>query len=393
MHLIKIRNKRYIKMVAVASLAALMTIPILTTYAESSVEIRTKRLKIYEEQLEKYKAYGNTEMVELTKERIEQTKQQLAEAQQHEAKELQKKADQAAAQAEKERIANTVYPLTARYVKDFVPAVNDGKPHLYERPDLPGVIFTLEVDSLGTVIDVKPNVEISEGEDFHRDSYLGMKGSPQVFDNINQTVKISYISPFNFYGKIMVAGTDASDLTPDTEKNGNTILRYGWCHWIGKNQEVIYSRSYHKTYKSGWPDYYIGRHVHDITEANCDPNYGWFPNNSSLRKVSLEEIKNNLKVEFSPRESFDMQHNAGYAKLNTENGNAWVHEQDIYSVAREHGTDYTEEERQTLVIKPTPVNPYTNAGSEPIVDEQEWIDANINYDRNPQSLSDEEWWK
>ena len=43
--------------------------------------------------------------------------------------------------------------------------------------------------------------------------------------------------------------------------------------------------------------------------------------------------------------------NTAFNKFNTEHGNSWVHEQDIYSVAREHGTDYTDEERQLLGLK------------------------------------------
>ena len=151
MHLISIKNNELIKRVAVASLAALMTIPSLTinSYATDALSMAQNRLKNYEQQLKNYESYGNTKMVEKTKERIAQTKNEIEKAKQNNEIKAQKAARAQAIQAEKDRIANTVYPLTAKYVKDFVPAVDDYQPHFYERADLPGVIFTLRKDQIG----------------------------------------------------------------------------------------------------------------------------------------------------------------------------------------------------------------------------------------------------
>lgn len=300
------------------------------------------------------------------------------------AKNAQLQVQAQAVQAEKDRIANTVYPLTAKYVKDFVPAVNDYQPHFYERPELPGVIFTLQQDSFGKLVDIKPNIKITEMPDYYRET--NANGNKELlYTDTCQVIKVSYISPFNFAGKVSLG-----DFGLHSDLN-NAALMAGWCHWIGENMEIQYDKTVNMHYKSGWPESYIGKQVNEITEANAIQPYGWYPT-VTFRRKSIEEIKASARVYFSSDEKVDSKGTA-YKHMNEDLGSSWVDTQDIYSVAREHGTDYTDEERQTLVIKPTPVNPYTNAGSEPIVDEQEWIDANINYDRNPQSLSDEEWWK
>lgn len=385
MHLISIKNNKLIKRVAVASLAALLTIPSLTmnSYADA-LSMAEKRLKNYEQQLKNYEAYGNTEMVEKTKERIAQTKNDIEKAKQNNEVKAQKAAQEQALQAEKDRIANTVYPLTARYVKDFVPAVDDYQPHFYERPELPGVIFTLQQDSFGKLVDIKPNIKITEMPDYYRET--DCNGNKELlYTDTCQVIKVSYISPFNFAGKVSLG-----DFGLHSDLN-NAALMAGWCHWIGENMEVQYDKTVNMHYKSGWPESYIGKQVNEITEANAIQPYGWYPT-VTFRRKSIEEIKASARVYFSADEKVDSKGTA-YKHMNEDLGSSWVDTQDIYSVARERGTDYTDEERQTLVIKPTPVNTYTNAGSEPIVDEQEWIDANINYDRNPQSLSDEEWWK
>lgn len=109
-------NKKLVKRVAVASLAALITIPNLTllnndvisvyaidmTNYDSIISMAENRLKNYEEQLKKYESRGNTSMVEKTKERIEQTKQELAKAQAGKAAQAQERVQIAAAEAQKQ---------------------------------------------------------------------------------------------------------------------------------------------------------------------------------------------------------------------------------------------------------------------------------------------------
>ena len=148
MNLIKIKNNKFIKRVVVASLAALITIPSLTVntaYALDSVEIYENTLKRYEEQLKKYESYGNTVMVEKTKERIAQTKQQIEDVKQNKVRQDQREAKRQAEQAEKDRIANMKYPMDLSWTNwnDFVPheSVDDGKEHVYQ--DENGRIFTI----------------------------------------------------------------------------------------------------------------------------------------------------------------------------------------------------------------------------------------------------------
>lgn len=375
MHLISIKNNKLIKRVAVASLAALLTIPSLTmnSYADA-LSMAEKRLKNYEQQLKNYESYGNTTMIEKTKQRIEQTKQEIEAAKQYNTVQAQKQAQRQAEQAEKDRIANTVYPLTARYVKDFVPAVDDYQPHFYERADLPGVIFTLQQDSFGKLLDVKPNLVIVEDNDIERVVPM-FDGSS--YDTIFQVIKVKYISPFNFAGRINLGEFHVDDVL------NKVHLGAGWCHYIGENMECFMIDGYHYT-----PTDECIKKFQELMPEYLPTIYNTAKLYSEKPKLTVEEIKSKGKVYFHTEER--VKKSSG---INKKLGATWVNDQDIFSVAKEHGTDYTDEERQTLVIKPTPVSPYTNAGSEPIVDEQEWIDANINYDRNPQSLSDEEWWK
>lgn len=393
MHLISIKNNELIKRVAVASLAALMTIPSLTinSYATDALSMAQNRLKNYEQQLKNYESYGNTKMVEKTKERIAQTKNEIEKAKQNNEIKAQKAAQAQAIQAEKDRIANTVYPLTAKYVKDFVPAVDDYQPHFYERADLPGVIFTLRKDQFGKIHDENPHFEIVEMPDQHRESVLN-GNTEKKFDNVLQVIKVNYTSPFNFAGKPYAA---INGFNVNSDLNG-CYLMGGWCHHIGKNRDVIMDHIVAEYYKSGWPEYYLGKSVKEITKENADPQYGWFTDDSSFRRLSMDEIiKKGIRYDYilSTDEKTNVTDASMRDYVNNYYGSDFDEYDSIYEVAGRYGTDYTDEERQTLVIKPTPVNQYTNAGSEPIVDEQEWIDANINYDRNPQSLSDEEWWK
>ena len=324
-------NKKLIKRVAVASLAALMTIPSLTinSYADA-LSMAQNRLKNYEQQLKNYEAYGNTEMVEKTKERIAQTKNDIEKAKQNNEIKAQKTAQAQAIQAEKDRIANTIYPLTAKYVKDFVPAVNDYQPHFYERPELPGVIFTLQQDSFGKLVDVKPNIKITEMPDYHRESQPYDR--PELkFEDVCQTIKVSYISPFNFAGRIQIG-----DFGINADQN-NTILRYGWCHHIGENKEVLLDKVVAMYYKSGWPEFYIGKHVHEITEANAIEGYGWYPY-VDYKRLSIDEIKNMAKVYFSTDEKISKMRDT-IRVGNQTLGSTFDEYDSIYEVAKRYGTD------------------------------------------------------
>lgn len=325
-------NKKLIKRVAVASLAALMTIPSLTinSYATDALSMAQDRLKTYEQQLKNYESRGNTSMIEKTKERIAQAKNDIEKAKQNNEIKAQKAAQAQAVQAEKDRIANTVYPLTAKYVKDFVPAVDDYQPHFYERPELPGVIFTLQQDSFGKLVDVKPNIKITEMPDYYRET--NANGNKELlYTDTCQVIKVSYISPFNFAGKVSLG-----DFGLHSDLN-NAALMAGWCHWIGENMEVQYDKTVNMHYKSGWPESYIGKQVNEITEANAIQPYGWYPT-VTFRRKPIEEIKASAKVYFSADERVDSVGTA-YKHINEHLGSSWVDTQDIYSVAREHGTD------------------------------------------------------
>ena len=320
-----------IKRVAVASLAALMTIPnitVNTTYALDSVEVYERTLKNYEEQLKKYESRGNTVMVEKTKERIAQTKQQIEGVKQNKVRQDQREAKRQAEQAEKDRIANTIYPLTAKYVKDFVPAVDDSQPHFYERPDLPGVIFTLRKDSFGRITDEKPNFKIEKLENYHQESRP--VGHPDwIFDDTMEAIKVSYTSPFN----CVLGHYGIGDFTHFSSNNG---FAGAWCHHIGENREVILARCIDMHYKSGWPDYYIGKQVNEINDTNCDPAYGHYPE-SVFGLITLEYGIQHAMIVFDTREKVGNQGTTD--TVNETLGVTWMYEQDIYSVAREYGTD------------------------------------------------------
>ena len=317
-------NKKLVKRVAVASLAALMTIPSLTT---TSYAISQATIENWEMNAKKAEAKGNYAKAKEYRDAIAEGLRKDAE---RNAKNTQIQAQRQAEQAEKDRIANTVYPLTAKYVKDFVPAVNDYQPHFYERPELPGVIFTLQQDSFGKLVDVKPNIKIIEMPDYYRET--NANGNKELlYTDTCQVIKVSYISPFNFAGKVSLG-----DFGLHSDLN-NAALMAGWCHWIGENMEVQYDKTVNMHYKSGWPESYIGKQVNEITEANAIQPYGWYPA-VTFRRKSIEEIKTSAKVYFSSDEKVDSKGTA-YKHINERLGSSWVDTQDIYSIAKEHGTD------------------------------------------------------
>lgn len=359
MHLISIKNNKLIKRVAVASLAALMTIPNLTT---TSYAISQATIDNWEMNAKKAEAKGNYEKAKEYRDAIAEGLRKDAE---RNAKNAQIQAQRQAEQAEKDRIANTVYPLTARYVKDFVPAVDDYQPHFYERADLPGVIFTLRMSQFGIVSDENPHMEIIEMPDLQRES--SVNGSKELlYTDTCQVIKVNYTSPFNFAGTVY--HSSLFNIHPDFN---NVYLTDGWCHHIGKNRDVIMDHTIDIHYKSGWPESYLGKSVKEITQANAIQPYGWYPETIYLQRYSLDDIKKSFnKVSFTKEEKITKNHSMR-VYVNNYYDSIFDEYDSIYEVAKRYGTDYTDEERQTLVIKPTPVNPYTNAGSEPIVDEQE----------------------
>ena len=333
-------NKKLVKKVAVASLAALMTIPNLTispnnintVFASTTGD---KNMKHAKEMIEKFTKEGNSEAADRWAKKLEEFKVYYAEEDaktaQRAAKQSQLEANRQAEQAEKDRIANTVYPLTAKYVKDFVPAVNDYQPHFYERPELPGVIFTLQQDSFGRLTDVKPNMKIEKLSNLHHESSL-FGHEDWTIDNTDESIKVTYISPFN----CVIGAPSIGDFNQNGLENGF----FGeWCHWIGENTPVIMSRVIEKRFKSGWPDYYIGKSVAEITEKNCDPNYGYLyssetTNDQHFGQISYQEAIDKAKVIFNTKEKVDIN-----IDKNNAAGANWVGQQTIYSVAREHGTD------------------------------------------------------
>lgn len=319
-------NKKLVKRVAIASLAALMTIPRLTT---TSYAISQATIENWEMNAKKAEAKGNYAKAKEYRDAIAEGLRKDAE---RNAKNAQIQAQRQTEQAEKDRIANTVYPLTAKYVKDFIPAVNDYQPHFYERPELPGVIFTLQQDSFGTLTDVKPNIKWEKLEDFHRESHPYDR--PELkFDDTCETIKVSYISPFNCVLGQPIIG----DFRCLSDRNG---FAGEWCHWIGENRTLILDRVINMHYKSGWPDYYIGKSVKEINETNYDPAYGFYMNSETAKtafgQITLQEAINNAKVIFNTKERVDQNERRD---VNYAVGAYWVYEQDIYSVAREHGTD------------------------------------------------------
>lgn len=343
-------NKKLIKRVAVASLAALMSIPNLATipvnntnkvYAMSATEMYQKTLENYEKQLKEYEAMGNTVMVEKTKQRIEQTKQQLAGSVQIEKEQAQKVAQAAAAQAEKDRIANTIYPLHARYVKDFVPAVDDHKPHYYERPDLPGVIFTLRQDEWGNVSDVKPHIKVKrEAPDW---VFLSSPADDKTkkFQVTMQQFVVSYTSPFNFFG------SPTTNSRAYVEPN-QFYVEGGFPHHIGENMEYQISRDINQTYYEGWPEEYIGKTVGTMPGHESVAFFGGNPR----KRFTVQEMQDWLDsvsgFRFSLREKGS---NLTFQNYNREHGYAWIFEKDIYQIAQEFGTDYTDAERPLYDIR------------------------------------------
>lgn len=298
------KNKKLIKQVAVASLAALMTIPNLTMTAKAktlvTMEMVQGKITYYEDlkkntkdqqekediddtleywyDLEKDLKEGKTTYI-ITKEEAEQNRQQAAV----------NKAKEAAAKAEKERKANTVYPLTVKYVKDFIdyvknnPDLNDNLPHFYERPDMPGIIFTLEVDPWDKVLETNPNLTILEEYDADYLADVNFEGIKYKLIK-GQGLKVKYICPFECIASVVGGGRyTGADYHYDNFKNER---------WRGSNsytklgENIIYVvRRYQVLYDKGYPAELQGQLA--VTDGRLELN---------LPKLTVEQMYNELRT-------------------------------------------------------------------------------------------------
>lgn len=247
------KNKKLIKRIAVASLACFLAIPTINTVptqAETLVTVEMLQQEIEQEkkkiedakknleickglksEKEQYNKTNNTTsgwenaienyeiaikdkqanindirngvvMYRYTKEENEQKKKENQE------KLVQQAAQKAAEQAEKDRIANTIYQIPAGVdnVYDFVPHFDGNdkthtEEHKYERADMPGVIFTLRcglISSTGKygITDLDPHFTISDFRNYRIKckAYDGAIVHCYFYD-----CKVNYVSPFNAY--------------------------------------------------------------------------------------------------------------------------------------------------------------------------------------------------
>ena len=100
------------------------------------------------------------------------------------------------------------------------------------------------------------------------------------------------------------------------------------------------NNQYEKLYADGWPEEYIGKSVNEIGS--------WHENFQPVR--SAAEMMQSQSVKSTESSSFcytftTAERNPGTNRatgeaVNAEYGSSnWMFEEDIYSVAREHGTD------------------------------------------------------
>lgn len=312
-------NKKLVKRVAVASLAALMTIPNLnvpinntnTVYAAVTDPSLLKSIKKCQDLIEKYKAEGNevgvktwTKNLENTIRNAEESQKIIDESNRRKAASEQRQAEANAKQAEAERIANKVYPLEYNgkpvyYTKDFIeyvkntPELNDFKPHWYEAADMPGLKFQIVLDEYGHVQNTNCNLSaeyLPDGEYIDR-----FNGSERQIIHKTQVVKIKYISPFETMGTLPYgSGNWAVD--------HNAIRRSGagGDGYIARGLNTyIARRDLEWRYGDGWPEGYKGI----ILGSEQDPNPNW---------------RGNLRV--FPRATFISQGNAAGFNTHTKEG-------------------------------------------------------------------------
>ena len=294
------KNKKLVKQVAVASLAALMMIPNLTmtSYAGPAEDSLNKNIKHAQEMVEKFKKEGNEEGVKnwannlnkwLEQKNSGEYKQKDAEWQATKDRIAANKAKEAAAQAEKERIANTVYSLDVRYVKDFIsyvkshPDLNDHQYHKYERTDMPGIIFTLRVDPWDKVYETNSNITILEEYDADYLADVNFEGTKYQLVK-GQGLKVKYICPFECIASVVNGGMyTGADYHYDNFKNER--YRDGDDYTtLGEN--IIYVvRRYQMLYDKGYPAELQGQLV--ITDGRAAIN---------KPKLTVEQIYNDLRT-------------------------------------------------------------------------------------------------
>ena len=310
---LKMKNKKLIKQVAVASLAALMMIPNLTmtTYAKTQITV-----EMAQEKLEYWKSLKDNFSEKISKDismkdiddSIQDWQETLddvkagkviwsydskEEYNKEKAKRDQERAviaaKEAAAKAEKERKANTVYPLTVKYVKDFIdyvknnPDLNDNLPHFYERPDMPGIIFTLEVDPWDKVHESNSNITILEEYDADYLADLNFEGIKYKLIK-GQGLKVKYICPFECIASVVGGGRyTGADYHYDNFKNDR---------WRGSNsytklgENIIYVvRRYQVLYDKGYPAELQGQLA--VTDGRLELN---------KPKLTVEQMYNDLRT-------------------------------------------------------------------------------------------------
>ena len=306
---LKMKNKKLIKQVAVASLAALMMIPNLTMTTEAktqiTVEMAQEKLDFWKAEKEKeprdYDIKDIEDSIQDWQETLDDVKagkviwsyDSKEEYNKEKAKRDQERAviaaKEAAAKAEKERKANTVYPLTVKYVKDFIdyvknnPDLNDNLPHFYERPDMPGIIFTLEVDPWGKVFETNSNITILEEYDADYLADVNFEGIKYQLIK-GQGLKVKYICPFECIASVVNGGKyTGADYHYDNFKNdrwrgGNSYTKLG--------ENIIYVvRRYQMLYDKGYPAELQGQLV--ITDGRAAIN---------KPKLTIEQIYNDLRT-------------------------------------------------------------------------------------------------
>ncbi|MBR1453523.1 MAG: hypothetical protein IJ593_02605 [Lachnospiraceae bacterium] len=310
-------NKKLVKRVAVASLAALMTIPNLnvpinnvnTVYADivDWDAVYAKQIKEAEEKVEYYKSIGNESQVKQWQKKVEIRKRRNEERKQEEAelnaKNAQIEEQRQAKAVEAERIANKVYPLeyngkTIYYVKDFIEYVrnttelNNGQAHWYEAADMPGYKFHLRVDDMhDNVYEDDLNITAEPLSDF---AYAGYK------DPINrlgqevteaQRLRVTYISPFE--GTNITFG--GSVWAPIVETNGKVII--GWDGYVPRGKVTrVFMRVLDMRYGDGWPEGYKGITIGSLN----DPNINWRGQTKNLPRSKIDFVKSDWGASHSP---------------------------------------------------------------------------------------------
>lgn len=277
------KNKKLIKRIAVASLACFLAIPTINTVptqAETLVTIEMLQQEIEQEkkkiedakknleickglksEKEQYNKTNNTTsgwenaienyeiaikdkqanindirngvvMYRYTKEENEQKKKENQE------KLVQQAAQKAAEQAEKDRIANTIYKIEVDNAKDFIPHFEGSdtlfaETYKYERADMPGVIFTLRCKksvSYWSITDIDPHFTIENVRNYTIKSYEDATSKNIEYDSI-QDYTFNYLSPFDGIIPLTTGCFQASigeDPRLATYTGGATSCQKGW---------------------------------------------------------------------------------------------------------------------------------------------------------------------